>query len=156
MRLFTIFAGIGTLACAVPSAAQYYSYGYPHPNGYGGYTQIAVNRCTDAVQQRLDGNRYAYRGGYGAPRVLGVSRVVPHGYSGAVTVQGVASSGGSAGYAYGSRTPVDMTWQCSTDYRGVIVGISVQPARGGYGYNPGYPPAQNSPYDYSQYGYRRY
>jgi hypothetical protein len=63
-------------------------------------------------------------------------------------VRGVATSG--RGY---SQTP-DLTWKCSVDYRGAIVGLDVDRAYGSYGYGNGYTPYGN--YDYSQYGYRRY
>jgi hypothetical protein len=176
---------IAAVASAAPAAAQYYpGYGYGYGNGYGspyggnvvgqvlnsvvggGYgnygvnSQAAVNQCAAAVQQRLSGG-YGYGGyGYGGygnvyggnARVLGISRVEPRG-NGGLTVRGVASSGRYAGYS--PQAPVDLTWRCSTDYRGVISDISVDRAQGSYGYNGA---SNYSPYgeDYSQYGYHRY
>jgi hypothetical protein len=130
-------------------------YGQPYPGGYGANAQIAVNRCADAVQERLNGNGYGNAYAYGGGRVLGISSVYPQGYGGAVTVRGVASGGGHAPYAYGSPAPADLTWQCTADTRGVVVGLSIQPAQRTYGHE-GYRPAPNGTDDYSQYGYRRY
>src|SRR5881628_2785775 len=88
---------IATLAGAAPAAAQYYpgygpGYGYGNPyggnvvgqvlnsvlgNGYGANSQVAVNQCAAAVQQRLSGG-YGYNGyGNAGGRVLGISRVEP-------------------------------------------------------------------------------
>ena len=164
-------AAAAALMTAAPASAQYYpgyGYGYGGGNvvgqvlnqvlgggGYGynnyGNSQVAVNQCMGAVQQRLGG----YNGGYGAyggsygyatGRVLGVSRVEPRS-NGGLTVRGVASSG-----RYGDGNQADLTWKCKVDYRGFVSDIDVDPAQGAYGYN-GY---SNGPYDYSQYGYRRY
>lgn len=149
-------------------------YGY----GYGqGNNQAAVGQCVNAVQQRLGGG-YGYNGygqpygygnngyGYGQPyaygnaRVLGISRVEPRS-GGGFTVRGVANSGRNAGYNYGygyngqsGQLPVDLTFKCKTDYRGFVTDVDIDQARGNYGYNNNYQPY--SPYDYSQYGYRRY
>jgi len=135
--------------------------------GYGGYgynnQQAIVSQCAAAVQQRLNGgsgyggygaygNPYGgYNGyGYGNARVLGISRVEPRS-SGGLTVRGVASSGMNAGYGYGyaGQGQVDLTWKCKTDYRGFISDIDIDRVNrsNSYGYTP---------YDYSQYGYRRY
>jgi len=177
-------AAAAALMTAAPASAQYYpDYGYPGYGygggnvvgqvlnqvlgggyGYNGYSygansQVAVNQCMGAVQQRLAGySGYgAYGGGYGYAngRVLGVSRVEPRS-NGGLTVRGVASSGR---YGYGNQA--DLTWKCKVDYRGFVSDIDVDPAQGAYGYNGynngyGYSPYNNSPYDYSQYGYRRY
>jgi hypothetical protein len=145
------------LFTAAPAAAQYYP-GYPYGGGYGyGYganSQVAVNQCAAAVQQRLSGGYggYGYNGyGYGNARVLGISRVEPRS-NGGLTVRGVASSGRYGGYAYGGQQPVDLTWKCKTDYRGFISDIDIDRAESNYGYNYNY-----SPYNpYEQYGYRRY
>src|SRR5690348_5336183 len=82
---------IAALAGAAPAAAQYYpgygspyGYGYGAPNvigsiingvtgyGYNGYgynvpggSQVAVNQCSAAVQQRLGYGGYGYGAGYG-------------------------------------------------------------------------------------------
>ena len=176
------------LFTAAPAAAQYYpgspygGYGYGYGGnvvgqvlnqvlggGYGGYgyganSQVAVNQCAAAVQQRLSGgyggygayggySPYGYSGynGYGNARVLGISRVEPRS-NGGLTVRGVASSGRYAGYAYGGQQQVDLTWKCKTDYRGYISDIDIDRAESAYGYNYNY-----SPYNpYEQYGYRRY
>jgi len=168
---------IAALAGAAPAAAQYYqSYGYGNPvgqvlnsvlgggYGYNGYgnsgvnSQAAVNQCANAVQARLGGG-YGYNGnGYaGTGRVLGISRVEPRS-NGGLTVRGVASSGRYV--SYGAQAPVDLTWRCRTDYRGLVTDVRVQPAQSNYGQNYGYAPQGYAnapqPYDYSQYGYRRY
>ena len=163
-------AAIAAFACAAPAAAQYYpgypgyGYGYPYGSnvvgqvvnsvlggGYGMNSQAVVNICANAVQARLSGgygySPYGYGGGGG--RVLGISRVEPRS-SGGLRVRGVATSGRyGGGYGY-NQTP-DLTWKCSVDYRGAIIGLDVNRAYGAYGYN--YTPWD---YDYSQYGYRRY
>jgi hypothetical protein len=161
---------IAALASAAPAAAQYYpgyGYGYGTPYGgnvvgqvlnsvlgggygYGAYgmnSQAVVNVCANAIQGRLNGG-YAYNGyGYGGgARVLGISRVEQRS-SGGLRVRGVATSGR---YGYGQP---DLTWKCSVDYRGAIVGLDVDNVGRNYGYG-NYSPWGN--YDYSQYGYRRY
>lgn len=175
MRAITKFlaggAAIAALASAAPAAAQYYpGYGDPYGGnvvgqvlnqvfgggyGYGVNSQVAVNQCAAAVQQRLSGGYGYSRYGYGGGRVLGISRVEPRS-NGGLTVRGVATSGRYAGYGYGygAADPVDLTWKCKTDYRGFIRDIDVDRAERNYGYNRGYTPYGN--YDYSQYGYRRY
>ena len=175
-------AAIAAVASAAPAAAQYYpGYGYPGygygsgnvigqvlndvlGNGYGNYganSQVAVNQCAAAVQQRLSGgyngygyNNYAYNNG---ARVLGISRVEPRN-NGEMMVRGVANSGRYA-YGYNGQGQVDLTWKCRVDYRGFIRDIDINRAQSNYGYgnygNYGnYTPYNN--YDYSQYGYRRY
>ena len=162
---------IAALASAAPAAAQYYpgygygygygnpyggnvvgqvlnnvlggGYGYGSQYGYGANSQVAVNQCAAAVQARLSRSSYGYGygGGYGG-RVLGISRVEPRG-DGGLRIRGVATSG------YGGRP--DLTFSCKTDYRGFIRDVDLDRANGAYGYNRGY-----NPYDYSQYGYRRY
>jgi hypothetical protein len=171
---------IATLAGAAPAAAQYYpgygpGYGYGNPyggnvvgqvvnnvlgNNYGGNSQVAVNQCAAAVQQRLSGG-YGYNGyGNAGGRVLGISRVEPRG-NGELLVRGVANSGRYGGYGYngGYNGPgqVDLTWKCRVDYRGFVRDIDINRAQSnyGYGYNQGYTPYDNGN-DYSQYGYHRY
>jgi len=169
-------AAIAAVASAAPAAAQYYpGYGYPGygygsgnvigqvlndvlGNGYGNYganSQVAVNQCAAAVQQRLSGgyngygyNNYAYNNG---ARVLGISRVEPRN-NGEIMVRGVANSGRYA-YGYNGQGQVDLTWKCRVDYRGFIRDIDINRAQSNYGYG-NYTPYNN--YDYSQYGYRRY
>ena len=177
MRAITKFLAGGiamaALASAAPAAAQYYpGYGYGTPyggnvigqvlngvlgNGYGANSQVAVNQCAAAVQQRLSGGYgYGYNGyGNGGGRVLGISRVEPRS-NGELVVRGVANSGRTA-YGYNGQGQVDLTWKCKVDYRGFIRDIDINRAQTnyGYGYNQGYSQGY-TPYDYSQYGYRRY
>jgi len=132
-------------------------------NQYGYNSQAIVNQCAAAVQQRLSGgyngygySPYGYAGGYngygyngyGNARVLGISRVEPRS-GGGLTVRGVASSGMYAGYNYGYGYNGQGQGKCKTDYRGMISDIDIDRANrsSNYGYTP---------YDYSQYGYRRY
>ncbi|HKX92947.1 MAG TPA: hypothetical protein VJM15_11065 [Sphingomicrobium sp.] len=178
------------LFAAAPAAAQYYpgpGYGYPGYGspyggnvvgqvlnqvlgggqygqyGYGANSQMAVNQCAAAVQQRLSGG-YGYNpyGGYnnaygGGARVLGISRVEPRS-NGGLTVRGVASSGMYAGYGaygYNNQGQVDLTWKCKVDYRGFVSDIDIDRASRVSGYNYQTQPYQ--PYNpYAQYGYRRY
>jgi hypothetical protein len=58
-------------------------------------------------------------------------------------------AGNGYGYGYAGQGQVDLTWKCKTDYRGFISDIDIDRVNrsNGYGYTP---------YDYSQYGYRRY
>jgi hypothetical protein len=179
MRAFTklLAAGVAivAVASAAPAAAQYYpGYGYGNPyggnvigqvlngvlgNGYGNYganSQVAVNQCAAAVQQRLNGG-YGYNGygnnsyGYSnGARVLGISRVEPRS-NGELLVRGVANSGRYA-YGYNGQGQIDLTWKCKVDYRGFIRDIDINRAQTNYGYG-NYTPYNN---DYSQYGYRRY
>jgi hypothetical protein len=160
-------AAIAALASAAPAAAQYYpGYGYGYGGnpigqvinqvfgggyggyGYGGYgvnSQAVVNQCAAAVQARLVQHSYGgygYGYGYGAARVLGISRLEPRG-DGGIRVRGIATSGSGA---------PDLTFSCKTDGRGFIRDVDVDPAYRSYG--NGYSPY--NPYDYSQYGYRRY
>jgi hypothetical protein len=173
-------AAIAAVASAAPAAAQYYpGYGYPGygygsgnvigqvlndvlGNGYGSYganSQVAVNQCAAAVQQRLSGgyngygyNNYAYNNG---ARVLGISRVEPRN-NGEMMVRGVANSGRYA-YGYNGQGQVDLTWKCRVDYRGFVRDIDINRAQPAYGYgNTGTYTPYNNGYDYSQYGYRRY
>jgi hypothetical protein len=173
---------VAALVSAAPAAAQYYpgygnpGYGYGGGanvigqvlsqvlgGGYGGYgnngygygnnSQAAVNQCAAAVQQRLGGGYggYGYNGGYGGGRVLGVSSVEPRS-SGGLTVRGVASSGQSAGYAYGGQGQADLTFKCKVDYRGYVSSVDLNRTNYyGSNYN------QYNQYNpYSAYGYRRY
>ena len=185
MKAVTKIMGVGVAAAALvsaaPAAAQYYpGYGYSSGGnvvgqvlnqvlggGYGNYganSQMVVNQCAAAVQQRLNGGYgggYGYnQNGYGGGRVLGISRVEQRS-GGGLTVRGVATSGRYGGYGYGygynNQAPVDLAWKCKADYRGYISDIDIDAAQGRYGYygnTNNYSPYGN--YDYSQYGYRRY
>ena len=150
-----------------------YGQGYGgYGQGYGGYganSQMVVSQCVNAVQARL-GRNYNY-GGYGSPayggygnnpygqaRVLGISRVEPRSRGG-VTVRGVATSGMNVGYGgYGGQQPVDLTFKCSTDYRGYVTDVDIDRAQSNYGSNYGYQPygGYQSQDPYAAYGYRRY
>ena len=133
MRAFTKFlaggAAIAALASAAPAAAQYYpgysSPGYGYGNPYGGNV----------------GQGYGGYGAYGMDSQQVVNVCVS-------AIQ--ARLGGGYGY---NQSP-DLTWKCSVDFRGRIVGLDVDRAQSNYGYGNGYSPYNN--YDYSQYGYRRY
>ena len=126
-------------------------YGYQQGYGYGANSQVAVNQCVNAVQARLSRSYsgYNYRG-YGSARVLGISRVEPRS-NGGLTIRGVASTGVQAGYGYNGQTVPDMTFRCRVDYRGYVSDVDLDRTSVNYGYNQPY-----QPYDYSQYGYRRY
>ena len=104
-------------------------YGYQNPGyGSGGTSQVAVNQCVAAVQQRLSGGygNYPGSGSYGGysyypqansypgGQVLGISRVEPRS-GGGLTVRGVASSGRYGAYG---QAPADLTFRC-VDYRGL-------------------------------------
>lgn len=166
-------AALAALAAAAPAAAQYYPgygspYGYPGygygnvvgsivngvTGGYGGYggygynvpggSQVAVNQCSAAVQQRLGvgGYGYGYGGGYARP--VNVNSVeIRNG--GGYKVRGVV---GAAGYGYGGGV---IGFSCRTDPRGLVVDVDLNNGyygNGYYGSNYGDP--------YSAYGYRRY
>ena len=145
-----------------------YGNAYGNGYGYGANSQAVVNQCMSAVQARLNRN-YGYGGygqygggyqpyGYGNPynnaygqaRVLGVSRVEPRSRGG-LTVRGVATTGQGYGYNYANgQQPADLTFKCSTDYRGYVTDVDIDRGSTAYGYN-------NQPNDpYAQYGYRRY
>ena len=145
MTMFTKFltgtAGLAALA-ATPAAAQYgYSYGAPYGNAYGYYgrnamTDIAVQQCTAAVQNRLStrvGLTGILGGVLGAPvatgRVLSVTQVNPRNNA-TVRVRGLANSGaspygygayGAAGYGY----QPDLSFKCDVDYRGRVRDIDI-------------------------------
>jgi hypothetical protein len=175
-------AGIAALvAASAPAEAQYYGnpygygqYGYstniigqvlqsilnPYGQfGYGGYgaanPQVAVNQCTQAVQQRLSyqfgaGYRgygyggygysspydYGYGNGYSNARILGITRVEQRSAT-TLRVRGYASSGmaynsyspyGYGAYGslgYGAAKPADLSFKCDVDYRGYIRDIDI-------------------------------
>jgi hypothetical protein len=148
---------VGQIPGQVPGGAYGYpGAGYGYGSGYGVNSQAVVSQCVGAVQARLGGgyggySPYGYASGAAGGRVLGISHVDPR-PGGGVRVRGVASSG-RFGAGYGVQAQPDLTFKCATDYRGFITSVEVTPAVTGYGYAPnnGY-----TPYDYSQYGYRRY
>jgi hypothetical protein len=139
MRVLMAIASSGmalVFAGAAPASAQ--SYG----------SQVAVNQCAAAAQARLSGGSLIYRG---SGRVLGVTGVQPAGYG--LIVHGVADSGRYPAYAYVTRAPVDLSWQCSVDYRGIITSVSFGPVQPNYAYEYSAPQWN---YDVSRYGYVRY
>ena len=109
----------------------YNQYGY----GNGANQQAAVGQCTAAVQQRLAyqysagyGSPYAYGGGYGNARVLGVTRVEPR--SNSLRVRGYATSGRGYGNGYGNayggyNAPADLSFRCDIDYRGYVRDVDI-------------------------------
>jgi len=168
-------AGIAAIAVATPASAQYYpgsnyggygQYGYPtnvigqvlqsilNPYGQFGYRQTAVhpqtavNRCTQAVQQRLayqyqaryspyGYSGYGYNNAYSNARILGITRVEQRS-STTLRVRGYATSGmmaynnyGPYGYGaygslgYGYQQPADLSFKCDIDYRGYIRDIDI-------------------------------
>ena len=141
-------AGLAALAAAAPAAAQYgYPYGYANPYGaYGAYgvdTNVAVQQCNAAVQNRLY-NRSSIGGILGAVlgtntsgRVLSVTQVRPM-RNGMVRVRGLASSGrmaynpygaygvgayGALGYGYAQ--PADLAFKCDVDFRGYVRDVDI-------------------------------
>ena len=152
-RMLAGGAAIAALATAAPAAAQY-AYPYNHnPYGYSQYgqygygntynmTQVAAQRCTAAVQQRL-----STRVGLGSvvarmlgvqtaqPRVLNVTRVDPR--RNTIRVRGFASSGNYAYNPYGAGLygslgaayQPDLQYRCDVDYRGYIRDIDIDRRR---------------------------
>lgn len=138
--------GLAALAAAAPAAAQY-QYGYypPYGNAYGYYannpqvTQMAVNQCSAAVQNRLQ-TRTGLTGILGAVlgaqasggRVMAITRVDPRS-SGVIRVRGVANSGRYAyspyGYgmygAAGAGYQPDLSFKCDVDRFGRIRDIDI-------------------------------
>lgn len=158
---------VAALAAAAPASAQYgyqynpYANQYANPyanqyaNPYGNryanpyayqsqqVTQLAAQRCTAAVQQRLQ-SRTGLTGIVaallGAPqttaRVVGITQVNPR--RSTVRVRGLASSGRMAGYgpygvgAYGAAGygyQPDLSFSCSVDYRGYVRDVDINRRR---------------------------
>jgi hypothetical protein len=133
---------------ANPYVANPYAYQQPYaaPYAYNGYntyntasTNIAAQRCSAAVQQRLQ-SRQGLTGVVASllgvptnqPRVVSITQAVPRQNS--VRVRGLASSGRNAGYgaygvgAYGSlgyAYQPDIQFSCSVDYRGYVRDIDI-------------------------------
>ena len=136
-------AGIAALAGASPAAAQYY--GQPYGYGYGANsTQMAAQRCSAAVQSRLNQRGGLTTGILGAVlgaqsyggRVLQVTQVNPR--RSTVRVRGLASSGANYGYgpygvgAYGAAGygyAPDLSFRCEVDYRGYIRDVDINRRR---------------------------
>lgn len=105
---------------------RYSGFGY---NGYNNNTEVAVQQCAAAVEQRLNGGyggngAYGGYGGYGgghdaygghagSGRVLGITHADRHS-RGRVKVKGVASSGRNVGYGgYGyAQQAGDLKFTC--------------------------------------------
>jgi len=146
IKTLALGAGFAALAAASPASAQYYpSYGAPYGNAYGynshAATNMAAQRCTAAVQQRLSmrgstgiiGQLFGVRN-YSNARVLSVSQVTPRAQS--VRVRGFASSGrlaanpyganawGMLGSAYAQPAP-DLRFNCVVDYRGYVRDVDI-------------------------------
>lgn len=162
-------AGLAAIAAATPASAQWgyaqptynpYAYqqpyvaspyvaapyGYQQPYAYNGYnayntasTQAAAQRCSAAVQQRLQ-TRQGLTGVVASllgvptaqPRVVSITQVNQRQNS--VRVRGLASSGRNAGYgaygvgAYGSlgyAYQPDIAFSCSVDYNGYVRDIDI-------------------------------
>jgi hypothetical protein len=136
-------AGLAALAAAAPAAAQY-AYGNPYAYGaYGVNTNVAVQQCNAAVQNRLY-NRSSIGGILGAVlganttgRVLSVTQVRPL-RNGTVRVRGLASSGrmaynpygaygvgayGALGYGYAQAA--DLSFKCDVDWRGYVRDVDI-------------------------------
>ena len=145
IKTLALGAGFAAIAAAAPANAQYYpSYGTPYGNAYGYHanaTNMAAQRCTAAVQQRLSmrgrtgiiGQLFGINN-YSNARVLSVSQVTPRNQT--VRVRGFASSGRLAYNQYGSSAwgmlgsnyaqPVaDLRFNCTVDYRGYVRDIDI-------------------------------
>ena len=147
MKTLALSTGFAALAVASPASAQYYqqygnAYGYQYGNAYGhnNTANMAAQRCTAAVQQRLSvrgsrgilGTLFGVQN-YNSARVLSVTQVNPRRNN--VTLRGLASSGRMAAYnpygagAYGmlgsNYVQPDLSFRCSVDYRGYVRDIDI-------------------------------
>ena len=110
--------GLAALAGTAPSTAQSFSWNTP---------QMAVDRCTDAVQNRLN-LRTAY-GDLNGARVVEVTNVERRGNQ--LKVRGLASSNGAGAYgenlygALGATVAPNLTFRCTVDRYGRIRGIDI-------------------------------
>ena len=101
-RMITGGVGLAALAATAPAAAQ-----YSYPYAYSGATNMAAQRCTAAVQNRLSSrgglNIFGIMiGANDMGRVLNVTQVIPRRNS--VRVRGLATTGRVAYYdPYGVR-----------------------------------------------------
>lgn len=148
-RMLAGGAVFAALAAAAPASAQYaYPYGYnpyaqnPYAYNYNNQaymTQVATQRCTAAVQSRLQtrtGLTGVVAALLGAPqvqaRVVSVTQVTPR--RSTIRVRGLAASGrtaayspwgigayGAAGYAY----QPDLSYKCDVDYRGYVRDVDI-------------------------------
>jgi hypothetical protein len=153
-RMIAGGAGIAALAAAAPAAAQYaYPYGYSQ-YGYSQYgyanpyaqnmTQVAAQRCSMAVQQRLSSRTSGGISGIIGSllgvntttqgRVLSITQIDPDRTE--IQVRGLATSGRYAGGyspygigaygAYGYSYQPDLKFRCDVDYRGYIRDIDIE------------------------------
>lgn len=145
IKTLALGAGFAALAAAAPASAQYYpSYGAPYGNAYGYHanaTNMAAQRCTAAVQQRLSmrgstgiiGQLFGINN-YSNARVLSVTQVTPRNQT--VRVRGFASSGRLAYNRYGSNAwgmlgsnyaqpAADLRFNCTVDYNGFVRDVDI-------------------------------
>ena len=141
IKTLALGAGFAALAAATPATAQYYP---PYGNAYGYHANaanMAAQRCSAAVQQRLSmrgrtgiiGQLFGINN-YSSARVLSVTQVTPRAQS--VRVRGLASSGRMAAYspygvgAYGMlgsnyAQAADLSFRCDVDYRGFVRDVDI-------------------------------
>ncbi|HJR83263.1 MAG TPA: hypothetical protein VJ775_04985 [Sphingomicrobium sp.] len=119
VRILAGAAGLAALAGAAPASAERFSWNTP---------QMAVDRCTDAVQTRLN-LRTAY-GKLNGARVTEVTSVSRKGKR--IHVRGLASTSGDLGPygvgaygALGASFAPNLTFECSVDRFGRIDDIDV-------------------------------
>jgi hypothetical protein len=118
---------------------QQYANPYAYQNQYAinASTQIAAQRCSAAVQQRLH-TRQGLTGVVASllgvptaqPRIVSITNVVPRQNS--VRVRGLAASGRHAGYspyaamgALGYAYQPDISFACTVDYRGYVRDVDI-------------------------------
>ena len=162
MRTFTrssmVGAAMGLLAISGPAAAQYsgnrIAASSSASSGPTASRQIAVNRCSQEIQQQLTWGGKAY--GNSGGRVLGIASIEPLSYGGSVTIRGVASSKSHLSSPQFAQTPVDLTWQCTADAQGLVTALRIQPVHGAYGASSSATTVSFDGDDYSRYGYHRY
>ncbi len=128
VKVFAGGVGLAALATAVPATAQYY---FP-----SNVTQVAAQRCSAAVQNRLSaGTNTGILGFLGIGnnsygRVLSVTQVVPR--ANTVRVRGLATSNAYGAYgvgAYGmlgsAYAQPDLSFRCDVDYRGYVRDVDI-------------------------------
>lgn len=146
-------AAATALVGAAPAAARYSDDPYGHGsgdvgqvlnqvfggwgyNGYGPSTQMGVQQCVAAVQQRLGGGYAPYGGGYsggGGGRVVSITHADRHS-SGRVKVKGIAATGMDPyGGGYGGGA-ANLRFECTVEYNGAISHLDIKPIYGGHPY----------------------
>lgn len=136
IKSLALGAGFVALAAATPASAQYY---YGNAYGYNA-NNVAAQRCTAAVQQRLGvrgntgiiGSLFGINN-YNNARVLSVTQVTPRRNN--VRVRGLASSGRMAYNPYGAgyygmlgsnyALQPDLRFNCTVDYRGFVRDVDI-------------------------------